>query len=86
MPRWSRDGRELFYLSFDQHVKAVPVRLTPSLELGSAVSLFLLKEGGRWSDYDVASDGKRFLAIVPESSGNSQPLTFISNWIAEVAR
>jgi hypothetical protein len=54
--------------------------------LGPAVSLFLLKEGARWSDYDVAPDGKRFLAIVPESSGNSQPLTFISNWISESAR
>jgi Tol biopolymer transport system component len=85
MPRWNRDGRELFYISSDQHVMAVPVRSTPSLELGPAVSLFLLKAGG-WDDYDVAPDGKRFLAIVPESSGNGQPLTLISNWIADVAR
>jgi Tol biopolymer transport system component len=86
MPRWSRDGRELFYVSSDDHMMAVQVRLTPSLDLGPAVSLFLLKEGARWVDYDVAPDGKRFLAIAPESSGNSQPLTAISNWIAEVAR
>lgn len=86
LPRWNREGRELFHLSSDRHAMVVPVRLTPSLELGPAAARFALKDGQRWGDYDLAPDGKRFLAIVPESSGNSQPLTFISNWIAEVAR
>ena len=65
---------------------AVPVRLGASLELGPGVALFLVKNAVRWTDFDVATDGKRFLAIAPESSGNSQPLTVVSNWTAVVAR
>jgi Tol biopolymer transport system component len=80
--RWSRDGRELYYLSADRHLMAVPVHTGPTLELGQAVSLFTLKDDVRWGDYDVAVDGKRFLVIVQESTGNSQPLTAVSNWTA----
>ena len=39
-----------------------------------------------WNDYDVAPDGTRFLAIVPESGAKSQPLTVMSNWTAEAGR
>ncbi len=39
-PRWSRDGRELFYQSFDRHLVAVPVRAAATLELGSPAPLF----------------------------------------------
>jgi Tol biopolymer transport system component len=85
-PRWSRDGRELYYLSADQHLVTVPVRTVPSFELGHAVALFAMKNGVRWIEYDVAADGKRFLVIVPELSGNSQPLTAVSNWTAVMPR
>src|SRR4029077_5620032 len=33
--RWSRDGRELFYLTGDRRLVVVPVRTTPALELGT---------------------------------------------------
>jgi hypothetical protein len=33
--------------------------------------------------YDVASDGQRFLAVVPpEQSTNAEPLTVVLNWTA----
>ena len=77
--RWSRDGRELFYLSADRRLVAVPLRTVPSLELGTPVTLFAL--GSRtWVDFDVSPDGKRFLAIVPEIVADEQPLTAILNW------
>jgi dipeptidyl aminopeptidase/acylaminoacyl peptidase len=85
-PRWSRDGRELYYLSADQHFMMVPVRTVPSFELGHAVALFAMKNSARWIEYDVAADGKSFLVIVPEVSGNSQPLTVVSNWTAAMPR
>jgi len=71
-PRWSRDGRELFYASDARQLVAVPIRTTPSLQLGAPVTLSV--------------DGKAFLASVPEISANQQPLTAVVNWTSEVRR
>ena len=83
--RWSRDGRELFYVSADRRLMAVPVRTTPTLEVGTPVPLFTL-QGRAWSDFAVSGDGKRFLAVVPQAFAGEQPLTVILNWTAEVRR
>ncbi len=90
--RWSRDGGELFYISSDQHLISVPVRTSPTLELGAATPLFLLREGGTdtgaldrgiSSGFDVSADGKRFLVVFPEVVGDALPLTVVGNWAAE---
>ena len=80
-PRWSRDGRELFYLTADRRLVAVPVRPGASLELGAPRTLFALQGKYAWATYDVAPDG-RFLAIVPEALASEQPLTVVVNWMA----
>jgi Tol biopolymer transport system component len=89
--RWSRDGRELFYLSTDRQLISVPIRTTPSLQLGSPTELFSVKEkawqtafGGADGCFDVSPDGKRFLAAVPEVLADKLPLTVVVNWAAEV--
>ena len=82
---WSRDGRELYYVTADRELVAVQVRTTPALEVGTHVTLFALK-GPAWNSFDVSTDGKRFLAVVPEVVGNEQPLTVVVNWTAEVVR
>jgi len=81
-PRWSRDGKELFYLTADRRLVAVPVRTGASIELGTPRTLFTLQGKYGWASYDVAHDG-RFLAIVPESLSSEQPLTVVVNWTAE---
>jgi Tol biopolymer transport system component len=83
LPRWSRDGGELFYLSADSHLVSVTVKTTPSLQIGTPAPLFEFQVGKLWRDFDVAIDGKRFLAIIPESLARNQPLTVVSNWMAE---
>ena len=83
--RWSHDGRELFYVSADRRLMAVPVRTTPMIEVGSPSPLFAL-QGRAWSDFAVSADGKRFLAVVPRAFAGEQPLTVILNWTAEVHR
>jgi Tol biopolymer transport system component len=89
--RWSRDGRELSYISSDWRLISVPVRTSPTLELGAATPLFSLREGGAETDaldrgissgFDVSSDGKRFLVVLPEVVGDALPLTVIANWAA----
>ena len=86
MPRWSRDGRELFFVAADRRLTAVTVRAVPALELGPPRPLFRLTGRRVWKDYDVAPDGSRFLAIVTDVRGDEQPLTVVLNWTAEAGR
>ena len=66
-PRWSRDGKELFYFS-GQTLMAVPVNVRPTFSNGPPVALFdapvqpgYTNDGHRWQ---VAPDGKRFLLLI----------------------
>jgi hypothetical protein len=84
--RWSRSG-EIFYLSPDGHLVAIPIRTSPTLQIGAPATLFTVGPIGRtWNDFDVTPDGQRFLAIVPEVIGNESPLNVIVHWSAETAR
>jgi Tol biopolymer transport system component len=83
--RWRHDGHELYYVSADRRLMAVPVRTTPMLEVGSPTPLFAL-QGRTWTDFALSADGKRFLAVVPQAFAGEQPLTVILNWTAEVRR
>jgi NADPH:quinone reductase-like Zn-dependent oxidoreductase len=58
---------------------SVPIRTTPTLEVGRSSALFTLP-GRPWEDFDVSADGKRFLAVVPRMFGGEQPLTVILTW------
>ena len=82
LPRWGRGG-ELFYLSSNQ-LMGVTVRTAAGLDVGNPVSLFRLTTG--WLDYDVAPDGKRFLAVVSDVIGREQPVTVVMNWPSEIRR
>jgi Tol biopolymer transport system component len=92
--QWSHDGRELFYISSDQRLIAVPVRTSPALELGIATPLFSLLKGGVeggldrgiTSGFDVSADGQRFLIVFPEVVGDELPLTIVANWASEAGR
>ncbi|MEO8679698.1 MAG: protein kinase [Vicinamibacterales bacterium] len=76
--RWSRDGRELLFLAGDGRMVSVPIRTTPALELGAPATLFGV--GRRWLDFEIAPDGKRFLALIPAVVADEQPLQAIVNW------
>jgi serine/threonine protein kinase len=85
-PRWSRDGRELYYLAPDSRLMAVPIRPSAtSFEFGSPVSLFQAHMLGGGSEaaqgwqYDLAADG-RFLMNVPMEDATAAPITVILNW------
>jgi len=81
--RWSRDGRELLYISGDRHMTSVPVKTFPSLELGAPTALFALS-GPDWISFEVSPDGKRFLAIVPKIVADELPLEVVVNWTASL--
>ena len=79
-PCWSRDGRELFYLSADQQLMAMPVIAGESLQPATPQPLFrvITEPGNRRNVYDVSPDG-RFLFLVPASE-QSTPMTVVVNW------
>jgi eukaryotic-like serine/threonine-protein kinase len=82
--RWRRDGKELFYLGFDGHVQAVPVRLSPKPEFGRATALFTISAEARAAihsvvGFDVSGDGNRFVvATAPEGPS----IVVVQNWEA----
>jgi Tol biopolymer transport system component/tRNA A-37 threonylcarbamoyl transferase component Bud32 len=83
-PKWSRDGRELYYLALDGKMMAVPVKIDRSFEAGAPMALFETpltvsrSQSPRDRRYDVAADG-RFLIAVP-AGGAPIPISAILNW------
>jgi serine/threonine protein kinase len=76
LPRWSRDGRELFYLAPDNRLMAAAISEGPGhIDAQSPRALFALKTT---SMYEPSPDGQRFLvtAVVSDAS----PITVILNW------
>jgi Tol biopolymer transport system component len=86
-PFWSRDGKELFYLSGDQRFMSVATPPGPAFNPGTPQELFRIQTepGQRRNVYCPAPDGKRFLFLVPVSS-SSTPMTVMVNWRAGLAR
>jgi serine/threonine-protein kinase len=89
-PRWSRAGRELFYIERDR-MMVVPYEVRgDSFEAARPRMLF---QGGfvigEASAYDVAPDGLRFAMLLPQQSADAipdVPATFVFNWFEELKR
>jgi Tol biopolymer transport system component/predicted Ser/Thr protein kinase len=89
-PQWRSDGKELFFLSLDRNLMAVPIAGGQTIELGRPEPLFqtLAPVSGITDDrnnYVPARDGQRFLINTLADTANNQPLTFVINWSAELA-
>ena len=95
LPRWRRDGRELFYLGAITLGKAISVRVNsagPTFEYGDPSELFasgyfnLPHTGGNYHPFAVSPDGQRFLIPRLESTGGGEtaaaPITVVLNWTA----
>ena len=79
-PAWSRDGRELFFVSTDNKMMAVETKGTGDrLEAGVPQALFDVRIGVGNTRFDVAKDGK-FLIPTPLERNASAPLTVVVNW------
>ena len=83
LPRWSRDGRELFYVTADGTVSATPIASGPPLEIGGPKALFTRGSRARWSSFEPTRDG-RFIAVEPVQYGAEMPLHVILNWPASL--
>jgi len=90
-PRWRQDGKELFYISSDGKMMAVPVKMGTSFEAGSPVALFQAHRRQPVSaqdvfSYDVSGDGQMFLIITKVDDANTAPLSILLNWASEMEK
>jgi Tol biopolymer transport system component len=90
-PRWRRDGKELFFLSGEGKIMAMPVKAEASFETGSPVALFQTHMRQPISAQDVFSyavtgDGQKFLINTKVDEPNTAPLSVILNWSSEMDR
>ena len=83
-PRWSRDGRQVFYVQPDRKLMAVsfdPQRGSP----GAPRALFqtrIVAPAFALFQYDVSPDGRFLINSFPSNS--SSPLTLLTGWTALV--
>ena len=85
MPRWSRDGKELFYLApGNQLMSAKIAEQNQSLEVSQAQPLFQVSpaQGSLGPVYDVSTDGKKFVVLSEDPHERFPPFTLVLNWPA----
>ena len=83
-PRWSGDGKEIFYVEGDA-LMAVPVGTTPTFSAETPTLLFQGKGAfaDRGHSYDVSADGKRFVIVEPVPGGKPPTIQVVENWYEE---
>jgi Tol biopolymer transport system component len=90
-PRWRADGKELYYMTPDTKVVAVPVKTGPSFEAGAGTVLFqaYLREAAFATSeqyfYDVSRDGQKFL-INTQMRSAMAPLSVVRGWNLEMKK
>ncbi|MEO8097575.1 MAG: protein kinase [Acidobacteriota bacterium] len=86
LPRWRRDGKEIFYVTQDGQLMAAEVAVrNGTLEVGKVQKLFDGIIMSRGITYDVAADGQKFL-VVDDGVSASRPLTLLQNWTAALRK
>jgi Tol biopolymer transport system component/tRNA A-37 threonylcarbamoyl transferase component Bud32 len=92
-PRWSRSGKELFYMTDDGSIMAVDVRQdADNIHTSPPRVLFktnaaLTNHYGSHYEYDVSSDGQRFIVNERIGTPSQTPqLTVVLNWSAGLKR
>ena len=78
-PRWSRDGKELFYLK-GRELVAVSISASPSFSVHSAAPLPGVRSSG---SYDISPDGRRILSFEPVGEAPEQLIRVVQNWFTE---
>jgi Tol biopolymer transport system component len=91
-PRWSRDGREIYFISPARNLMAAPIRWNESnAEVLEPKPLFFSKDFLLGWDlrtrttYEVASDG-RFLFAVPVDEPDARSVVAVVDWAAPLTR
>lgn len=86
-PRWSPDGKEIFYKRGDAFLVA-SVTNNPDLSVGDARKLFELQVASstttQQAGYAVSPDGQRFLVQLPDPRALPTRINVVLNWFEEL--
>ncbi len=84
-PHWRGDGKELFFVDSESfHMMSADIS-TRGATVSVGVERKLFQFGsGNIRDYDVTSDGQRFLMAAPRDIEKSIPVTLAVNWLEEL--
>jgi eukaryotic-like serine/threonine-protein kinase len=82
LPRWRRDGGELYYMTQPGRVYAVAVHPSGGdFAFDPPRELFGTRPSPKsWNLYDVSADGQRFLMNVPMEWPSGSPITVTTSW------
>ena len=81
-PRWSSDGKEIYFIGTDLSMMAVSVRTGAGFDAGQPTALFDSQIAGGFNDrFDVSKDG-RFLVPTQAEQSSAETLTIVVNWPA----
>jgi Tol biopolymer transport system component len=83
-PIWRQDGHELFYLSDDHQMMAVPIQSAGGLQPGKPQPLFSAPDPVR--QVVVTRDGHRFLVSTVDPASDQGSITVLTNWQAAQRR
>ena len=87
MPRWSHDGKELFFMARDRSIMRVSVSASgDSFQPGVPAALFrstAISSPGY--SYSISPDGKRFLINSMDEQA-SLPMVMVVNWKSELKK
>jgi serine/threonine protein kinase/Tol biopolymer transport system component len=81
LPRWRRDGREIFYVGPGNVLMSADVTAGGArVDVSAARRLFQVRPVTPRYYYDVSADGQRFLVNTAVESSASIPVTLLVNW------
>ena len=82
IPVWSRDGRELYFISADNKMMAVKINTAGGKFQASVPQpLFDIRMSAGAANFDVSKDG-RFLIPTVVGEASNVPMTVVLNWQA----
>jgi hypothetical protein len=81
---WSRDGKELFFISADQKMMAVEIKGGLNFDWRGPRALFDARIAPD-VNFEVGKDG-RFLIPVPVEQAGGRPINVVVNWTAGLKR
>jgi dipeptidyl aminopeptidase/acylaminoacyl peptidase len=86
-PRWSRDGRELFFRQGDA-LMAAGIDTRGGLRAERPRRLFAgsYDGEGRHGSFDIAPDGRRFVMVEDDEASALRELTLVQGWLEELRR
>jgi len=84
MPHWSRDGRQLYFVSPQGEVMASAVHTSQGFLADAPQPLFSayirLLQGVTRSQYDVMPDGRFLINVASPASERQSSITLVQNW------